>query len=297
MPPFEALSVNRASGLESRDGKLEGLLYEASMRYGLIAGNGRFPLLALESARQLGLDITVIAIQEEAPKEVEALAARCHWISLGQLSKLIEICKQEGITEVMMCGQVKHAKIFSSIRPDWRLVKLLAALPSKNTDGLISGVVQVLADEGIQLRESTLLLRPLLAGEGVLSRRKPEKDEMQDIEYGRRVANALSGFDVGQSVAICDRACVALEAMEGTDLMLRRAASLVNGRRLTLVKAARRREHLLFDVPAVGLDTIPAMRETRTTALAVEAGRTLMRDKQKMLEAANGAGITIVGLA
>jgi len=197
----------------------------------------------------------------------------------------------------MMCGQVKHAKIFSSIRPDWRLVKLLAALPSKNTDGLISGVVQVLADEGIQLRESTLLLRPLLAGEGVLSRRKPEKDEMQDIEYGRRVANALSGFDVGQSVAICDRACVALEAMEGTDLMLRRAASLVNGRRLTLVKAARRREHLLFDVPVVGLDTIPAMRETRTTALAVEAGRTLLLDKQKMLEAANGAGITIVGLA
>jgi DUF1009 family protein len=267
------------------------------MRYGLIAGNGRFPLLALESARQLGLDVTVIAIREEAPKEVEALAARCHWVSLGQLSKLIDICKQEGITEVMMCGQVKHAKIFSSIRPDWRLVKLLASLPSKNTDGLIGGVIKVLADEGIQLRESTLLLRPLLAGEGVLTRRKPEKEEMQDMEYGRRVANALSGFDVGQSVAICERACVALEAMEGTDAMLRRAAGLVNGRRLTLVKAARRREHLLFDVPVVGLDTIPVMRETGTTALAVEAGRTLMLDKEKMLDAANAAGITIVGLA
>jgi DUF1009 family protein len=267
------------------------------MRYGLIAGNGRFPLLALESARQLGLDVTVIAIQEEAPKEVETKAARCHWISLGHLSKLIEICKQEGITEVMMCGQVKHAKVFSSIRPDWRLVKLLASLPSKNTDGLIGGVIKVLADEGIQLRESTLLLRPLLAGEGVLTRRKPEKEEMQDMEYGRRVANALSGLDVGQSVAICERACVALEAMEGTDAMLRRAASLVNGRRLTLVKAARRREHLLFDVPVVGLDTIPVMRETGTTALAVEAGRTLMLDKEKMIDAANVAGITIVGLA
>lgn len=266
------------------------------MPYGLIAGNGRFPLLALESARQLGLDVTVIAIQEEAPKEVEALAPRCHWISLGQLSKLIDICKQEGITEVMMCGQVKHAKIFSSIRPDWRLVKLLTSLPSKNTDGLIMGVVKVLADEGIQLSESTLLLRPLLAAEGVLTRRKPEKDETRDMEYGRRVANALSGFDVGQSVAVCERACVALEAMEGTDAMLRRAASLVNGRRLTLVKAARRREHMLFDVPVVGLDTIPVMRETGATALGIEAGRTLMLDKDRMLEAANAAGITIVGL-
>jgi len=266
------------------------------MRYGLIAGNGRFPLLALESARQLGLDVTVIAIQEEAAPEVEALAPRCHWISLGQLSRLIEICKEEGIAEVMMCGQVKHASIFSSVRPDWRLAKLLLALPAKNTDGLIGGVIRVLADEGIQLRESTLLLRPLLAGEGVLTRRKPDKEEMRDIEYGRRVANALSGFDVGQSVAVCERACVALEAMEGTDAMLRRAASLVNGRRLTLVKAARRREHLLFDVPVVGLATIPAMQETGATALGVEAGRTLMLDKDRMLDAANAAGIAIVGL-
>src|SRR5437868_2920010 len=146
------------------------------MRYGLIAGNGRFPILALESARQLGLAITVIAIQGEASKDVEALAERCHWISLGQLGKLIEICKQEGIAEVMMCGQVKHAKIFSSIVPDWRLVKLLASLPSKNTDGLIGGVVKILADEGIQLRESTLLLKPLLAAEGPLTRRKPSKE-------------------------------------------------------------------------------------------------------------------------
>jgi DUF1009 family protein len=267
------------------------------MRYGLIAGNGRFPLLALESARQLGLDVTVIAIEEEAPREVEAMAPRCHWISLGELSRLIEILKQEGITEVMMCGQVKHAKIFSSIRPDWRLVKLLAALPSKNTDGLIGGVIKILADEGIQLRESTLLLRPLLAGEGLLTRRKPTKEETTDIEYGRRVANALAGFDVGQSVAICERACVALEAMEGTDAMLRRAAGLVNGRRLTLVKVARRREHLLFDVPVAGLDTIPVMRETGTTALAVEAGRTLLLDKDRMLKAADEAGIAIVGLA
>ena len=266
------------------------------MRYGLIAGNGRFPILALESARKLGLEITAIAIQEEASKEIEPLADRCHWISLGQLGKLIDICKSEGITEVMMCGQVKHAKIFSSIAPDWRLVKLLAMLPSKNTDGLIGGVRKILEDEGIQLRDSTMLLKPLLAGPGVLTRRKPTKEETSDIEYGRRVANALAGFDVGQSVAVCERACVALEAMEGTDAMLRRAALLVNGRRLSLVKVARRREHLLFDVPVAGLSTIPAMRETGTTVLAVEAGRTLLLDKEQMIAAADEAGIAIVGV-
>lgn len=266
------------------------------MRYGLIAGNGRFPMLALESALRLGHDVTVIAIQEEASPEVESLAPRCHWISLGALSRLIDILKQDGITEVVMCGQVKHAKIFSSIRPDWRLVKLLAALPSKNTDGLIGGVIKVLEDEGIHLRDSTSLLKPMLATAGVMTRRGPEKDETTDVEYGRRVANALAGFDVGQSVAICERACVALEAMEGTDAMLRRAASLVNGRRLALVKVARRREHLLFDVPVVGLGTIPVMRETGATVLAVEAGRTLMLDKAEMIRTADEAEIAIVGL-
>jgi DUF1009 family protein len=266
------------------------------MRYGLIAGNGRFPLLALESAQRLGHDVTVVAIQEEASPEVAALAPRCHWISLGQLSKLIEILKEESITEVVMAGQVKHAKIFSTIRPDWRLAKLLMSLPSKNTDGLIGGVVKVLEDEGIHLRDSTALLKPLLATEGAMTRRKPGKEEEADIQYGRRVANALSGFDVGQSVAICERACVAVEAMEGTDAMLRRAASLVNGRRLSLVKAARRREHLLFDVPVVGLSTIPVMRETSATVLAVEAARTLMLDKDKMIAAANESEIAIVGV-
>jgi hypothetical protein len=266
------------------------------MRYGLIAGNGRFPLLALESARQLGHDVTVVAIEEEASPEVAACAPRCHWISLGQLGKLIEILKQDGITEVVMAGQVKHAKIFSSIRPDWRLAKLLLSLPSKNTDGLIGGVIRILADEGIHLRDSTALLKPLLADAGVMTRRKPDREENAAIEYGRRVANALAGFDVGQSVAICERACVAVEAMEGTDAMLRRAASLVNGRKLALVKVARRREHLLFDVPVVGLSTIPVMRETGATVLAVEAGRTLMLDKGEMLVAANEADIAITGV-
>jgi len=266
------------------------------MRYGLIAGNGRFPLLALESAQRLGLDVTVIAIEEEASPEVASLAPRCHWISLGQLSKLIDILKSEDITEVVMCGQVKHAKIFSSIVPDWRLVKLLASLPSRNTDGLIGGVVKVLESEGIHLRDSTWLLKPLLATAGPMTRRKPDKAELADVEYGCRVANALAGFDVGQAVAISERACVALEAMEGTDAMLRRAAGLVNGRRLALVKVARRREHLLFDVPTVGRATIPVMRVCGATVLAVEAGRTLLLDRAEMIEAANEAEIAIVGI-
>jgi DUF1009 family protein len=239
----------------------------------------------------------VLAIQEEAAPEVEGLAAKCYWLSLGQLSRLIEILKAEGIHEVAMAGQVKHAKIFSSIRPDWRLIKLLAALPAKNTDGLIGGVAQVLADEGIQLRDSTALLKPLLAGSGAMTRRKPDAREEADIAYGRKVAAALAGFDVGQSVAICERACVALEAMEGTDAVLRRAASLVNGRPLTLVKVSNRRRHLLFDVPVAGLDTIAAMRETGTTAMAVDAGRTLLLDREEMLARADEAGIAVVGQA
>lgn len=265
------------------------------MKYGLIAGNGRFPLLALENARRLGHEVVAVAIQEEASREVESLAARCYWISLGQLGRLIEILKQEGVGEVVMAGQVKHAQIFSSIRPDWRLIKLLASLPSKNTDGLIGGVARVLAEEGIQLRDSTALLKPLLSTRGAMTRRRPNSREDTDIEYGRRVAAALAGFDVGQSVAVCERACVALEAMEGTDAVLRRAATLVNGRPLTLVKVSNRRGHLLFDVPVAGLETVAVMRETGATALAVDAGRTLLLDREEMLERANEAGIAIVG--
>ena len=265
------------------------------MRYGLIAGNGRFPLLALENARKLGHEVVAIGIQEEASPEIEPLAARCHWISLGELSRLVDILKAEGITEVMMAGQVKHAKIFSSIRPDWRLLKLLAALPRKNTDSLIGGVAKVLEDEGIHLTDSTALLKPLLADAGPMTRRKPTKDEQSDLEYGRSIAHALAQWDIGQSVAVSSRACVAVEAMEGTDAMLRRAAALVNGKPLALIKVATRRRHFLFDVPVVGIETIAVMIETGTTALAVDAARTLMLDREEMLRAADEAQLTIVG--
>jgi len=264
-------------------------------RYAMIAGNGRFPLLALDAARRSGDDVVAIGIREEASPEIEKLATRCYWVSLGQLSRLVEILKEERIHEVMMAGQVKHAKIFSAIRPDWRLVKLLASLREKNTDALIGGVAKVLADEGIRLVDSTALLKTLLAETGVLTKRKPSSEEERDLTYGRRIANVLAGVDVGQSVAVSDGACVAVEAMEGTDAMLERAASLANGKPLRLVKVSRRRGHLLFDVPVAGPQTIEVMHKTGTTALAVDAGRTLLLDREEMLDRANQHEIAIIG--
>jgi UDP-2,3-diacylglucosamine hydrolase len=266
------------------------------MKYGIIAGNGRFPVIALETARKQGDQAVAIAIREEASPDVERVAAKCYWVSLGELSKLIEICRSEGITQIMMAGQVKHAKIFSSIRPDWKLVKLLASLAQKNTDSLIGGVAKVLADEGIDLVDSTMLMKPLLATPGAMTKRKTDSDESRNIEYGRKIAHALASLDLGQSVAIADRACVALEAMEGTDAMLRRAAGLVEGKNLTLIKASSRRRHLLFDVPVIGPRTIDVMIETGTTAIAVDAGRTLLLDKEELLSKANAARIAILGM-
>ncbi|MGO9240507.1 MAG: LpxI family protein [Bryobacteraceae bacterium] len=265
------------------------------MRYGLIAGSGRFPVLALETARALGHEVVVLAIRDNAPPEVETLGVACHWLTIAELSRLIDILHAEQISEVIMAGQVKHTSLFSALKPDWRMLQMLASLPARNTDALIGGVRRELEKEGIRLADSTLLLKPLLAGEGSLARRKPDGEEQKDIHYGRRVAQALARVDVGQSVAVSERACVAVEAMEGTDAMLRRAAALVNGRPLRLVKVSERRQHLLFDVPVAGPGTIRAMAECGATALALDAGRTLLLDRDEMLELAAQAGIAIVG--
>ena len=263
------------------------------MPYGMLAGNGRFPMLALESARRLGIEVVVIGIEEEVAPEIAA----SHTISLGALSKLIDICKAEGITQLMMCGQVKHTKIFSAIRPDWRLLKLLTSLEAKNTDALIGGVARVLKDEGIELADSTLLLKELLAPVGVLTKRKPTADERKELDYGRRIANSLAAFDIGQSVVISERACVALEAMEGTDAILERAAELTGGAALRLVKSSRRRQHLLFDVPVLGLNSIDVMKRTNTTAASFDAGRTLLLDRDQLVARANESGIALIGVA
>lgn len=266
----------------------------SSTRYGMIAGSGRFPVLALETARREGHEVVVIGVENEASPDLARLAPNLHWINIGQLGRLIEILKTERISEVMMTGQVKHVSLFSGIKPDWRLIKVLASLREKNTAALIGGVGRALHEEGIELVDSTRLLKHLLAPEGTLTRRKLSSDEEADIRYGRRLASILATADIGQSVAISEKACVAAEAMEGTDAMLRRAATLTGGRPLRLAKASHGRAHLLFDVPVVGLGTVDAMVETGTTALALDAGRTLLLDKDEFLQRANAASLSVV---
>ncbi len=278
---------------------------------GLIAGNGRFPFLLLEAARAHGLRVVVAAIKEETAPEMDALAAadpenvRVHWLSLGELSKLIETFQAEGVTRAVMAGQVKHKQIFSSIRPDWRLAKLLLNLRTRNTDMLLGAVAKVLEDEGITLISSTEFLEPMLAGEGVLTRRAPDGVELADINYGLKVARGIAGFDLGQTVVIAAGACVAVEAMEGTDATIARAGALLKSldddastlqRRLTVVKVAKPKQDMRFDVPVVGVPTVEAMVAAGATCLCVEAGRTLLFDREAMVAAADAAGIAIVGV-
>jgi len=261
--------------------------------WGLIAGNGRFPFLVLEGARSQGIEMAVIAIKEEAAPELESQTKKLHWVSLGELSKTIDLLHREGVTQAVMAGQVKHTKIFSAIRPDWKLAKLLFALPRKNTDAFIGAVAKVLEDEGIRLVDSTLFLKPLVPEAGVLTRRAPSEQEAADIEYGLGVARQIAGMDIGQTVVISDKACVAVEAMEGTDETISRAARLAGGKKLVVVKVSKPKQDMRFDVPVVGLPTIQQMRDCGATALAVDAGRTLFFDREKLIELANQAGIAI----
>jgi len=263
------------------------------VKYALIAGSGRFPFLVLEAARGQGIAMTVAAIREEADAELQSLAGSFHWIGLGELSRLIEILKGEGVTHAIMAGQVKHAQIFSSLRPDWRLLKLLMALPRKNTDSLIGAVAKVLGDEGITLLDSTAFLKNFMAPAGLLTRRTPNDAERADLDYGRGIARQIAALDVGQSVVICERACVAVEAMEGTDATIARAAAFANGRSLTVVKVAKPKQDMRFDVPVIGPATIRAMRAAGATALGIDAGRTLLIDREQLVREADEAGIAI----
>ncbi|HSA92542.1 MAG TPA: UDP-2,3-diacylglucosamine diphosphatase LpxI [Terriglobales bacterium] len=272
-------------------------------RLGLIAGNGRFPLLVLEAARARGAEVVVAAIKEETWPEIESRgAAAVHWLSLGELSRLIETFKQAGVTRAVMAGQVRHKQIFSSIKPDWRLAKLLLSLRSRNTDAIIGAVANVLADEGIVLMDSTAYLEPLLAAAGVLTKRRPTAEEAADIAYGRNVARHLTQYDIGQTVVVAGAACVAVEAMEGTDAAILRAGEIMKSlegsastvpRSLTVVKVAKPGQDMRFDVPVVGLPTLDAMRRAGATCLALDAGKCLLLDGDAMIHAADDTGIAI----
>ena len=278
------------------------------MKLGLIAGNGRFPFLVLDAARAQGMAVAVAAIREETDPEIDRRAAldngiSVHWLSLGELSRLIETFHKQDVEKAVMAGQVKHKQIFSSIRPDWRLAKLLLNLRTRSTDVLLGAVARVLGDEGIELISSTAFLEPLLAQEGVLTQRAPDEDERQNIAYGLQVARAVAGFDIGQTVIVAAQACVAVEAMEGTDAAIDRAGALMKTleggastleRRLTVVKVAKPNQDMRFDVPVIGLATVEAMIRAGASCLSVEAGRTLLFDRDSLLERANQAGIAIV---
>jgi DUF1009 family protein len=281
---------------------------EEMNKLGLIAGNGRFPFLLLEAARAHNLTVVVAAIKEETDPEIEARAAadpdiHLHWLSLGELSKLIETFQAEGVTRATMAGQVRHKQIFSSIRPDWRLAKLVLNLRTRNTDMLLGAIAKVLGDEGIELVSSTQYLEPLLAQPGVLTARAPSEEELKDIAYGLCVAKAIATYDLGQTVVIAAQACVAVEAMEGTDETIRRAGTLLRAddpaeattlsRALTVVKVAKPNQDMRFDVPVIGLATIRTMQGAGATCLAIEAGRTLLFDQEAIVAAADQAGIAI----
>jgi UDP-2,3-diacylglucosamine hydrolase len=269
------------------------------MKLGLIAGNGRFPFLVLDAARGAGHDVTVIAIKEEAFPDLADAAARppaadLHWISLGQLGKCISTLTRAGVTQAVMAGQVKHTKLFADIMPDLTLLGVLMRLQAKNTDALISGIANVLGDHGIELVNSTAFLTPLLAREGVLTRRPPSEEELSDFAFGYAIADTLAGLDIGQAIAVKSAAIVAVEAMEGTDAVIARAGALA-GAGVRIVKVAKPKQDMRFDVPVVGVSTIAAMAAAGASALSVDAGKTLMIDGDAIIKAADEAGIAIVG--
>ncbi len=267
-----------------------------SNAWAIIAGNGHFPFLVLEAARDQGIDPLVVAIKEEASPDLSGMAAVIHWLSLGDLARLLDLLSAEGIRKVLLAGQVKHAQLFSSIKADGLVSRVLKGMQRKNTDALIGAFVRMLEGRGIQVVDSTLFLKPLLPEAGTLTRRAPDASELADVAYGREIAKKIAALDIGQTIVVADRACVAVEAMEGTDATIERAAALSNGRRLVVVKVSKPHQDMRFDVPVVGLRTIQVMGRSNARVLAVDAGKTLLFERQRLLEEANRAGIAIMGM-
>jgi UDP-2,3-diacylglucosamine hydrolase len=273
-----------------------GTMPVAGDRYAVIAGNGGFPFLVLEAARDQGIEPLVVAIKEEASPDLNRAARAIHWLSLGEVSKLLEILATERVSKVVLAGQVKHIQLFSSIRPDGLVNRLLQGLHRKNTDALIGAFVRMLEGRGIQVVDSTLFLKPLLASEGLLARRAPDASEHADVAYGWEIAKKIAGLDLGQTIVVADRACVAVEAMEGTDATIERAATLSNGRRLVVVKVSKPLQDMRFDVPVVGVRTIRVMDRANARVLAVDVGKTLLFEREQLIAEADQVGIAVIGI-
>ncbi len=265
------------------------------MTYGLIAGNGQFPFLVVEGARKAGQKFVVVAIKEETDQRIEEVADKVIWVGIGKLGKMISFFKKEGVEKAIMAGQVKHMQIFSGALPDLKMLKMLWNLPQRNTDSLIGGIADAMASEGIELIDSTYFIKDHLAQEGVLSKRKPNETESGNIEYGLRIANEIARLDLGQTIVVRAKACVAIEAMEGTDTTIKRAGELAKGK-LTVVKVAKPMQDMRFDVPVVGVPTIEAMIEAGATCLCLNAGKTLIFDRKEMLDLADKNKISVIGV-
>jgi len=265
------------------------------LKLGLIAGNGKFPFLVIEGAHKAGASVAVAAIREETDPEIEKLADELTWVGVGQLGKMLRFFKTEGVDKAIMAGQVKHVQIFSRAIPDVRMLKMLLRLPRRNTDALIGAVADELASEGIELIDSTYFLQDQLPQPGTLTKRQPDERERRDLEYGLEVAHEIARLDLGQTIVIRDRACVAIEAMEGTDAVIRRAGQLVRGK-LTVVKIAKPDQDMRFDVPVVGIPTLESMMAAGATCLCLTAGKTLMFDREETIKIANKQKIAIVAV-
>jgi UDP-2,3-diacylglucosamine hydrolase len=264
------------------------------MKFGLIAGNGQFPFLVVEGARKQGANLAIAAIKEETDKRIDEVADDVQWVGIGQLGKMISFFKSRGVTKAIMAGQVKHVQIFSGSLPDVRMLKMLWNLPRRNTDALIGGVANELAGEGIELIDSTYFLQDHLASTGVLTKRKPTDIELGNIEYGLHIADEIARLDLGQTIVVRAKACVAIEAMEGTDATIRRAGDLANGK-LTVVKVAKPDQDMRFDVPVVGVPTIETMIAAGATCLSITAGKTLIFDRHQMIALADKNSIAVIG--
>jgi len=265
-------------------------------RYAIVAGNGHFPFLVLQAARDQGIDPLVVGIKEEASPELTSVASAIHWLSLGEVSKLLDLLVAERVGKLVLAGQVKHAQLFSTIKPDGLVSRVLKSLPRKNTDSLIGIFVRMVESRGIQVVDSTMFLKPLVPDAGPLTRRAPDPEEKSDIEYGREIAKKIAGLDIGQTIVVSGRACVAVEAMEGTDAVIERAAGLSNGRALAVVKVSKPCQDMRFDVPVVGRKTIQVMRRSNARVLAVDAGKTLLFERAALIKEADEAGIAIMGM-
>jgi len=265
-------------------------------RIGLIAGSGRFPIIFAESARKKGVEVVAVGIREETSKELEKYVNKIYWLGVGELDRLLRILKEEGIRSIVMAGQVRHKLLFDKdIKIDGRMQFLLGKLKNKKTDSIIGAVARLLEFKGVKVLSSVIFLSDYLPARGVLTKRLPDERILQDIDFGRKVAKAIAGLDIGQSVVVKDRVVLAVESIEGTDEAIRRAERY-GKEGIVVIKVTKPKQDMRFDVPVIGPDTIKLLHEVKAACIAIEANKTLIIDKPETLRLAEASGVSIVAI-